>query len=92
MSIISTYKLSDRAYCLLKELDFSELGAGIVFSDRDKSVSIDDFSLFLTVFTEEIVCRGLDERQDRCTEYGRELYGIYDDLVSRRREEKRSLD
>ena len=82
------FKLSDRQYALLKELDFSDLGQSIVFSDEDRSISVEDFSLFLTVFTEEIVGRGMDENQEECTEYGRELYAIYDELVYRRRLEK----
>ena len=82
------FKLSDRQYALLKELDFSDLGQSIVFSDEDWSISVEDFSLFLTVFTEEIVGRGMDENQEECTEYGRELYAIYDELVYRCRLEK----
>ena len=83
-----TYKMSDKQYALLKDLDFSELGQSIVFSDKDRSISVGDFSLFLTVFNEEIVGRGMDENQEECTEYGRELYAIYDELVYRRRLEK----
>ena len=82
------FKLSDRQYALLKELDFSDLGQSIVFSDEDRSISVEDFSLFLTVFTEEIVGRGMDENQEECTEYGRELYAIYDELDYRCRLEK----
>jgi len=85
---MKTYSLTARQYHLLKELDFSELGPGIFFSDIDQSVSIEDFSLFLTVFTEEIVGRGLDEKQEECTDYGRELYAIYDELVYRHQREK----
>lgn len=70
-------KLPTKWYKLLKEMDLSEIKDEIVFDD-DNCIFETENPLFDIVFDENIVAYGMDEDQNHCTEYGRQLYTLYD--------------
>lgn len=47
------------------------------------------FKLLLLIVDDEITDKGLSEDQNLCTEYGRQLYSLYDELLALREEETR---
>ena len=70
-------KLSKSDYELLKGMDFSLINNDIQFDDASMEFET-DAKLFDVVFDVNIVTRGMDDKQDQCTEYGRKLYALYD--------------
>ena len=76
---IEKYRLGKENYNILKALDFSEMGDDIVFSDEERSFKTSNVDLLLIILDEAICMYGLDENQ-ACTEYGRKIYGLYDEI------------
>lgn len=77
---MTKFKLSSNNYALLKTVDLSELCNGIVFDDEEKTVCVEDKKQFFILLNEDIVARGMDEKQNECTEFGQKLYALYDEL------------
>lgn len=75
------FKLSAESYMLMKTLDFSEMGDRLKYNDSSNSFETLDADLVLTIITENIATFGMDELQDNCTEYGRKLYKLYDEII-----------
>lgn len=75
-----TIKLCKKTYMLMKTLDFSELGDNLTYDDNRLSFETTDVDLVLTIITENIAGNGMDEDQEYCTEYGRDLYMLYDEI------------
>lgn len=72
--------LSKHNYKTLRELDLSEMEEKIIFDDEKMSFSTSDIDLLLIIITENIASRGMDAEQEKCTEYGRELYSLHDEI------------
>lgn len=79
-------KLSKERYNLLKEIDFEGYEAKIIFYDDscEFETDIDEFEVYMAAYIS--IC-GMDEKQDRCTEYGRQLYDLYDYVMDEVSEE-----
>ena len=75
------YRLSKKRYKILKEIDYSDFTGAISFDDGSSSVSIDDEWALLCYISSEISLSGMDAEQNLCNVYGKELYGLYDELV-----------
>lgn len=73
------FTLSKYKYKILRELDFSEMQNNLIFFDEENSFKTDNIDLLMIIINESICAYGLDENQD-CTEYGRRLYDLYDEL------------
>ena len=73
------FTLSKYNYKILRELDFSEMQNNLIFFDEENSFKTDNIDLLMIIINESICAYGLDENQD-CTEYGRRLYDLYDEL------------
>ena len=73
------FTLSKYNYKILRELDFSEMQNNLIFFDGENSFKTDNIDLLMIIINESICAYGLDENQD-CTEYGRRLYDLYDEL------------
>lgn len=73
------FTLSKYNYKILRELDFSEMQNNLIFCDEENSFKTDNIDLLMIIINESICAYGLDENQD-CTEYGRRLYDLYDEL------------
>ena len=74
------YLLSKENYDLFKKIDFSEMGNSLVMDEEKLSFETDDIGLLEIIITEEIATKGMDENQELCNEYGRKLYGLYDEI------------
>ena len=70
-------KLEPKWYKLLKQLDFSEIKDQIYFDDENCLFETDS-NIFDIIFNENIVAYGMDKNRDQCSEYGRQLYMLYD--------------
>lgn len=75
------FALDDASYRLLKELDLSEMENKIVFDDKENTFFTDDVNLLLIIITENIASNGMDAEQETCTEYGRSLYTLHDEIL-----------
>lgn len=64
----------------MKTLDFSEMGDELKYIDSQNVIETSDADLLLTIINEYIACDGMDENQEYCTEYGRDLYMLYDEI------------
>lgn len=76
---IEKYKLEKQNYDILKNLDLSEMDNDIVFLDEESCFKTNNVDLLMIIINESICAYGLDENQD-CTEYGRKLYDLYDEI------------
>lgn len=74
--------LTEENFKLLEELDLSEMGSRLVLKKYQNIVETSDIDLLLIIINEYISTIGMDENQDNCTEYGRELYGLYDEIYN----------
>lgn len=72
-------RLEPEQYELLKEIDFSEIEDHILFDDKNCEFETDS-DLFDVLFDVHIVKYGMDENQNECTEYGKKLYDLYDEI------------
>lgn len=74
------FLLSPNLYELLKTINLSEMDNDILFDDNNSSIKTSNADLLLTIITENITVFGMDENQNMPTEYGRELYRLYDEI------------
>lgn len=78
------YKLSKRNYDLLKSIDFSSfesLNVKLKFNDKDLTFETDDILTLQIALNYEISLNGMSDAQEECTEYGRKLYALYDEII-----------
>jgi hypothetical protein len=78
-----------QAFDALKALDFSSVKSLMILkrrSDTIVSINPDDYEEFELGFTEQIVLKGLTDDQEHCTDFGKKLYQIYDDMVAQANE------
>lgn len=81
MSEMVKYRLTKESFDLMKGIDFSEMGDKLRLIEEERAVETSDFQLMQIIINEEIVTKGLDERQENCTLFGRKLYALYDELL-----------
>ena len=81
MSKMVKYKLTKESFALIRDIDFSEMGNTFRLLEAEQAIETSDFGLMQVIINEEIVAKGMDEAQDKCTEFGRKLYGLYDELL-----------
>lgn len=78
------YKLSKSNYDLLKSIDFSSfesLNVKLKFNDKDLTFETDDILTLQIALNYEISLNGMSDDQEECTEYGRKLYALYDEII-----------
>ena len=80
---MAKYKLTKENFRLMQGIDFGEMGDKLRLIEEEQAVETTDFGLMQIIINEEIVTKGLDETQENCTEFGRKLYGLYDELLYR---------
>lgn len=78
------YQLSEASYKLLKGIELTELEGNISFDDDTLSINVSDFQLLLILIHEEIATNGLSADQNSVTANGRNLYALYDELISQK--------
>lgn len=78
------YKLSFKAYSILKKIDFSEMKGDLILNDSDNSFSVTESKLRImqAIINEEIVGEGMDN-QETVNSYGIKLYELYDEILDR---------
>lgn len=79
----TSFKLSKKNYDLLKSIDFSSfesLEVSLKFNDKDLTFETDDIMMLQIALNYEISLNGLTKDQEECTEYGRKLYALYDEI------------
>ena len=70
-------QLNKKRYEVLKSMDFSAIDNDIVLYDDTCEFETNN-PLFDVVFDINIITNGMDENQNECTEYGKQLYELYD--------------
>ena len=80
---MAKYKLTKENFRLMQGIDFGEMGDKLRLIEEEQAVETTDFGLMQIIIDEEITAKGLDETQENCTEFGRKLYGLYDELLYR---------
>lgn len=75
------YKLSKANFELLKSIDFSSFEFSLTFSDDDLTFETDDVFALQIALNYEISLNGMTDDQMECTEYGRKLYSLYDEII-----------
>ena len=75
------FKLSDKSFQLINSIDFSEMGSSFRIIEAEKAVETTNVRLMQIIIDEEITAKGLDDDQNLCTEYGRKLYTLYDEIL-----------
>lgn len=75
------FTLSPSSFRLLKEIDLSEMGSSVVLDGKTCKVKISNLWLLQTILNEKIVTKGLTPDQQNVTPYGRELEGLYDEIL-----------
>ena len=80
------YKLSRSNYELLKTLDLSDLKEPLVFYDEKLSFETKDLLSLLVELNLEIACNGMTDDKEYATEYGWQLYDLYDEILNQKRE------
>lgn len=79
---MKTYKLSSEEYEVFKTIKYlEEMGDNIIFNDEKCEFSTNDIGEVEDLMNEYISLYGMDEDQNKCTEYGRKLYGVYDSIL-----------
>lgn len=74
-------KLNKKNYDLLKSIDFSPFDFKISFHDDNLTFDTDDVLSLQIALNYEISLNGMTDDQMECTEYGRELYALYDVIL-----------
>jgi hypothetical protein len=79
---MQSYKLSLKAYNILKKIDFSEIEEYLILNDTDCSFSVAESKLrtMQMIINEEIVGEGMDN-QETVNSYGIKLYELYDEIL-----------
>ena len=75
------FTLSPSSFRLLKEIDLSEMESSVVLDGKTCKVKTSNLWLLQTILNEEIVTKGLTPDQQNVTPYGRELEGLYDEIL-----------
>ena len=75
------FTLSHSSIRLLKEIDLSEMGSSVVLDGKTCKVKTSNLWLLQTILNEKIVTKGLTPDQQNVTPYGRELEGLYDEIL-----------
>lgn len=75
------YKLSKTNYDLLKSIDFSPFEFKITFNDDSLTFDTDDVFALQIALNYEISLNGMTDDQMECTDYGRKLYSLYDEII-----------
>lgn len=77
------FKLSEKQYFLLRDIDFSEIHEGIQFFDEKRTVIVADEKLdtFEDCITDEVLLKGLSDDQEEVNAHGIEVYALYDKIV-----------
>lgn len=70
-------RLDKKWYDLLKNMDYSLMEISISFNDEEFIFECNDKN-FDVIFDLNIAAHGMDEKQNQCNEYGRQLYELYD--------------
>lgn len=70
-------QLDRKKYELLRNMDYSLMDIDISFDD-DNCIFESNDENFDVIFDLNIVAYGMDEEQEQCNEYGRDLYALYD--------------
>jgi hypothetical protein len=76
--------LKKKEYETLKSIDPSELDEDIIFHDEDLSFKVDDVRSLLLSLNEIIALHGMTSDQIECSEYGKELYALYDAIYAQK--------
>lgn len=86
MEVVSVkeYKLSEESFRLMKEIDFEQIEGKIIFDDRKQTFSTKSIRDVLLTINDEIVLKGMDEKQDSITLHGEKLYRLYDEIMGQR--------
>lgn len=79
-------QLTEDLYKILKQIDFKGYKSEITFYD-DTFTFETERRAFVIFMASYISIYGMDEKQDRCTEYGRKLYDLYDYVMDEVSEE-----
>ena len=79
------YQLDAAKYKLLRSVDFSELGEDIIFYDDVCSFETNNIRLLQIILNEEIACKGMTADQQYASEYGWQLYDLYDEILTQKR-------
>ena len=74
-------KLNKKNYNLLKSIDFSPFDFKITFNDDNLTFDTDDVFALQIALNYEISLNGMTDDQMECTDYGRELYALYDVIL-----------
>ena len=77
---METYFLSEKNYELLKSLPLFKEQYSVSFDDEKKAITVSDIDELMADVNDMIVMYGMKD-QNECTEYGRLLYGLYDELL-----------
>lgn len=75
------FTLSPSSFQLLKEIDLSEMKSSVVLDEKTCKVKTSNLWLLQTILNEEIATKGLTPDQQNVTPYGRELEGLYDEIL-----------
>ena len=75
------FTLSPSSFQLLKEIDLSEMKSSVVLDEKTCKVKTSNLWLLQTILNEEIVTKGLTPDQQNVTPHGRELEGMYDEIL-----------
>ena len=75
------FKLSDKSFQMINSIDFSEMGSSFRIIEAEKAVETTNVRLMQIIIDEEITAKGRDDDQNLCTEYGRKLYTLYDEIL-----------
>lgn len=78
------YQLTKESYLLLKGIDLTEMGKSISFDDSSTSVTTENLKLLLILVNEEIATKGMSADQNSVTEHGKQLYALYDELLTQK--------
>ena len=70
-------QLDRKWYEVLKNMDYTLMDVDVTFNDEDCIFETSD-DLFDVIFDLNINAYGMDEDQNQCTEYGKQLYMLYD--------------
>ena len=75
------FTLSPSSFRFLKEIDLSEMGSSVVLDGKTCKVKTSNLWLLQTILNEKIVTKGLTPDQQNVTPYGRELEGLYNEIL-----------
>ena len=75
-----SFILSPESFRLLSEVDFSEMGNGILLDESTHTVKTDDIHLLQIILAEEINTKGLTPDQQNVTKHGEALEALYDEI------------